>query len=306
MSRLILSFITFFLVSYVGFAQATDLVFSDVAGGGNIPLNVVEAGSADGKEILFIHGVSQSYLSWRAQLTSDQLQGFRMVAFDLRGHGNSAKPWTSKDYGDSALWADDVAAVIAAKKLEKPFVVAWSYGGIVLMDYIRHYGAADIAAINLVANTGVLIDRIEDPNSGDAEIMRQMIANQARQQSPDIEENMASVRFSVSLLTEVNLGEAWRQEAHIVSMMTPSYVRRALAERKIDNTDLAGLLRDVPILLTYGAKDGSVTGPMAETFRSTYRQTITSKYDGIGHSPFAEDSERFNRELFEFANSTGH
>ena len=91
----------------------------------------------------------------------------------------------------------------------------------------------------------------------------------------------------------------------MVTMMTPSYVRRALAGRKINNKDLAGPLSDMPILLSYGAKDGSVTSPMAEAFRSIYRQTITSKYDDIGHSPFAENSERFNRELFEFANSIG-
>ena len=303
MSRFVLSIITILLVSNVGFAKAKDLVFSEVSGGGNIPLNVVEAGSPNGKEILFIHGVSQSHLSWRAQLASDQLQDFRMVAFDLRGHGNSAEPWLSKDYKESALWAEDVAAVIAAKKLKNPVVVAWSYGGIVLMDYIRHYGIAGIAAINLVANTGVLIDRIEDPKSSDAEIIRQMIANQVRQQSPDIEENMASVKFSVPLLTEANLGEAWREDSLMVTMMTPSYVRRALAGRNIDNKDLSESLSDVPILLSYGAKDGSVTDLMAEKFRSIYRQTITSKYDGIGHSPFAEDSERFNSELFEFANS---
>jgi len=102
-----------------------------------------------------------------------------------------------------------------------------------LMDYIRHYGTADIAAIHLVANSGALIDRIDDPKSSDGEIMRQMIANQVRQQSPDIEENLASVRFAVPLLTEANLGEAWRQDALMVTMMTPSYVRRALAGRKL-------------------------------------------------------------------------
>ncbi|MDG2243732.1 MAG: alpha/beta hydrolase [Rhodospirillaceae bacterium] len=305
MSRVTFAFITLFLANIVGSTQATDLIFSEVFGGGNAPLNVVEAGSKDGKEILFIHGVSQSYLSWSAQLSSDQLQVFRMVAFDLRGHGNSAKPWKSEDYYDSKIWAEDVAAVIAAKGLMKPVVVAWSYGGVVLMDYIRHHGTSGIAAINLVANTAVLMDRIEDPKPGDETIMRQMIANQSLQQSPNIEANIESVNLSVSLLTEVEMGDAWLQKARMTSMMTPSYVRRALAGRKIDNKDLAGSLSDIPTLLSYGAKDGSVTDPMAEKFRSTYRQTITSKYDGIGHSLFAEDSERFNKELYKFANSIG-
>ncbi len=303
MTYMISILVTFFLFTHTDLGQAADLVFSEVDGGGGIPLNVVEAGSQDGREILFIHGVSQSYLSWRDQLDAEEMQGFRMVAFDLRGHGNSAKPWTAEDYNDSELWAEDVAAVIAAKKLEKPVIVAWSYGGLVLLDYVRHYGTDKIAALNLVANTAALIDRIEDPKSGDAELMRQMIANQSRQQSPDIEENLASVRFSVPLLAEVDLGDSWREDALMVTMLTPSYVRRALAGRKIDNKDLADSLRDIPVVLSYGSKDGSVTDPMAEAFRSTYRQTITSRYNGIGHSPFAEDTKRFNTELVEFVNS---
>ncbi|MEQ9444747.1 MAG: alpha/beta hydrolase [Rhodospirillaceae bacterium] len=304
MTYMISILVTFFFVTHAGLAQAVDLVFSEVSGGGGIPLNVVEAGSKDGREILFIHGVSQSYLSWRDQLKAEEMQGFRMVAFDLRGHGNSAKPWTAEDYNDSELWGNDVAAVIAAKNLTKPVIVAWSYGGIVLMDYIRHHGTANIAAINLVANTAALIDRIEDPKPGDVELMRQMIANQSRQQSSDIEKNLASVRFSVPLLTEADLGDAWQQDALMVTMLTPSYVRRALAVRKIDNKDLVGSLSETQILLTYGANDGSVTEPMAAAFQTTLPQTIISRFEGIGHSPFVESAERFNSELVEFVKSS--
>lgn len=287
-----------------GFSQKTDaqeLRFSTVPGGGNIPLNVVEAGASDGHEILFIHGVSQSYLSWHAQLTSEDLQKFRLVAFDLRGHGNSAKPWSPEDYTNANLWADDVASVISEKKLNRPTIVAWSYGGLVLMDYIRHYGTENVAAINLVANTASLIDYIPDPKPGDELIMQQMAANQPRQQSLNIIENLASVRFAVPLLTEVDMGDAWRRDAHMITMMTPSYVRRALAKRKIDNKDLRGVMNKIPILLSYGSEDGSVTQPMAAMFKDRLPQTQFSVYQGIGHSPFAEASGRYNRELMDFA-----
>ena len=116
-----LSFIALFfgaVLQLSTIAYAENFVFSEVTGGGGVPLNVTEGGSPLGKEILFIHGVSQSYLSWLPQLNSDQLKGFRLVAFDLRGHGNSAKPWNNEDYADSRIWADDVAAVMAAKKAQ--------------------------------------------------------------------------------------------------------------------------------------------------------------------------------------------
>ena len=64
------------------------------------------------------------------------------------------------------------------------------------------------------------------------------------------------------------MGMSWRREAEMVGIMTPSYVRRALATRQIENNDLIGRLERVPILLSYGAQDGSVTNPMAADLQS--------------------------------------
>ena len=41
---------------------------------------------------------------------------------------------------DSKLWADDVNAVIEALSLDHPILCGWSYGPLVILDYIRHYG----------------------------------------------------------------------------------------------------------------------------------------------------------------------
>lgn len=62
-------------------------------------------GVPDGSPILFIHGYAQSHLAWSAQYESALAGEFRMVAMDLRGHGDSAKPLTQTFYTDSSLWA---------------------------------------------------------------------------------------------------------------------------------------------------------------------------------------------------------
>ena len=54
----------------------------------------------NGPEILFIHGFSQSHLSWIKQVTSDLAKDFHMVTYDLRGHGNSDKPFEPERYKD--------------------------------------------------------------------------------------------------------------------------------------------------------------------------------------------------------------
>src|SRR5687767_3050819 len=120
-----------------------------VTGGGNCQLHVEEAGHPDGRPILFIHGFSQCRLSWSRQLHSDLTDDFRLVAIDNRGHGLSDKPRDA--YGDSKLWADDIQATITNLDLDRPILSGWSYGGVIICDYLRVYGEDRIGGINLVA-----------------------------------------------------------------------------------------------------------------------------------------------------------
>ena len=104
----------------------TVLETREIRGDDGSPLNLVTAGQSGGRSILFLHGFSQSYMSFLPQLTDRELgDGFRLAAFDLRGHGASGKPWTSAAYLESRRWAEDIAAVMRAARLDRPLVVAW-------------------------------------------------------------------------------------------------------------------------------------------------------------------------------------
>jgi non-heme chloroperoxidase len=107
-----------------------------IVGGGGVRLHAVETGDLSGRPIVFIHGVSQCWLAWSRQLSSDLANTFRLVAVDIRGHGLSDKP--HEGYADSRLWADDVRAVIRALDLDHPVLCGWSYGPLVSLDYLRH------------------------------------------------------------------------------------------------------------------------------------------------------------------------
>ena len=119
-----------------------------------IHLNVRETGNPQGRPVLFIHGFAQSHGSWTRQMDSVALQrDLRMIAFDLRGHGDSDKPLTKEAYHDPKKWALDVQSVIRATGVQRPCVVAWSYGGRVLNDYLSVFGDAELGALNYVAAT---------------------------------------------------------------------------------------------------------------------------------------------------------
>src|SRR6266567_2842954 len=124
----------------------------DVKAPDGLKIAACECGNPAGQEIIFIHGFSQSSLSWLRQLTNDKLsRDFRMVAYDLRGHGASDKPFGREKYAQDQQWADDLAAVIAAVGMKRPVLVGWSYAGRVISDYLRVHGPDRVAGINFVA-----------------------------------------------------------------------------------------------------------------------------------------------------------
>src|SRR6266852_9010089 len=119
-----------------------------ITAGGGIQLHLVETGNSSGRPIIFIHGFSQCWLAWNRQMSSDLADDYRLVAMDMRGHGLSDKP--REGYADSRLWADDVNAVIKTLNLDHPILCGWSYGPLVILDYLRHYGEDDIRGVNFV------------------------------------------------------------------------------------------------------------------------------------------------------------
>src|SRR6185503_7988495 len=116
-----------------------------------VAISVREWGRADGWPIVFVHGLAQAHLSFLPQFASGLAARHRLVAYDLRGHGESAKPADPVYYQQGRRWADELAAVIDGLALDKPIVVGWSLGGRVLRQYLIHHGDAKLGGVHIVS-----------------------------------------------------------------------------------------------------------------------------------------------------------
>ena len=272
--------------------------YMTVEGADDVPLHVVTAGSRDKPAILFIHGIGQSHYSFHRQLDSDLADDFFLVAFDLRGHGASGKPWTSDAYDNVTVWAQDVAAVIDATQARRPVLVAWSYGTLVAMDFMREFGVADIAGVNLTGAIGALrpfrMPETDDPAMEEFARIREL------QLSPDLVDNIRAGELMVPWLTAHPIPETERQRFQSIALMFPAYARRAMMSRQLDNQDMVARLR-LPILFSLGQEDNPAQLEDAADIVATHDNMSLSVYDGVGHSVFFEEPARFNAELREFA-----
>jgi non-heme chloroperoxidase len=264
-----------------------------VQGGGGLRLHVREWGPADRPPILFIHGISQSHLCWAKQYESTLGEEFRLVAYDLRGHGMSQAPLEPEHYTDATLWADDVAAIIEQLRLDRPVLVGWSYGGFVICDYLRVHGQDRIAAVDFVGGGVKLGEAAFGTLIGPG-----FLDNVPDAIAEDLPTNIRGMRGLVKAFPARPLPPEEVETLLASSMTVPARIRANLAAREIDGDDVLRRLT-VPLLVSQGRADTLVLPAMAEHVLATCPTAEASWYDGVGHTPFLEEPERFNRELAE-------
>ncbi|MEJ1977541.1 MAG: alpha/beta hydrolase [Acetobacteraceae bacterium] len=252
-----------------------------------------EWGNPDGPEILLVHGVAQCHLAFARQTASDLARDYRLLAYDLRGHGASEKPLEPFLYQDGTMWADDLNAVIAARCRRKPILVGWSMGGRVARQYLIHYGDSKLSGINFVASRV-----IEDPSvtgPGSPSLRSGQTADLAGQID-------AAIAFLEACFHKQPSEEDFRV-ALAYNMLTPRPVREAIGTWRTDPAIVIAALRKVrvPTLITQGLADRVVLPRAAEMIGEAVKHAQISWYEGSGHSPFYEDAPRFNAELAKFA-----
>jgi pimeloyl-ACP methyl ester carboxylesterase len=270
----------------------SSLAHAIVTGGGGARLHVVETGNPTGRPIVFIHGFSQSWLSWGRQLRSDLAEDYRLIAMDMRGHGLSEKPLHG--YADSTLWAADLHAVIQSFDLQEPVLCGWSYGPLVILDYLRCHGDEGIGGVNFVSGITEL---------GGARAMAALLpeflnlvpgllANEATESARSLE-TLARMCFT----HEPSPDELCRMLEYSVAV--PAHVRQALFSRSFDNDDLLPKIRK-PVLLTHGLDDRIVDPAVVKQHTAAMAHAQIHMMTNAGHAPFWDDAPAFNQRLRAF------
>jgi non-heme chloroperoxidase len=263
-----------------------------IVGGGGVRLHAVETGNPRGRPIVFIHGFSQCGMAWRRQMHSELADSFRLVALDLRGHGLSEKPL--EGYADSKMWADDIHAVIRGLSLDHPVLCGWSYGPLVILDYIRHYGEDDIRGVNFVG--GVTKLGSDDAASVLAPDFLSLIPGFF---STDIQQCIGAV---TTLARMCFVRPQSDEEFYLTlgyNVSVPAYVRQGLFTRSFDNDDLLPRIRK-PVLITHGDADAVVS--VAVIDRQMKRITHAQKdvMANGGHACFWDEPAAYNQRLRKF------
>ena len=242
-----------------------------------------------GRDVLLIHGFSQSHLSWLKQVSGPLASEFRLVSYDIRGHGGSDKPLEPAFYREPQRWADEVAAVIRHAGLQRPVLVFWSYAGRIALDYLGSRGVSGISGLVFVNATSKADSTVLGPATP---VLRAMIQD-------DLAANIDATLALLKVSTATPLPDEELRYMLAFNMVVPPTIRANLVGRAADYEATLRSLR-VPVLAIHGDKDTINLPAMADYTCATTRNARKIIYPGVGHMPFWEVPEAFDRDIGEF------
>src|SRR4051812_46539376 len=235
-------------------------IWFEDTGGAGIPLVLLHAGTG-------------STRMWRHQVPAFSAAGYRVVAYDRRGHGQSSS--------GEVIAVDDLHALMDFLSLRKVHLLGTAAGGIVAFDFALSYPARLHSLV--VANS---IGGVQDP---------EYLELQARlRPKPQFDALPAEVR---------ELGPSYRaanpEGVHRwVELENPGPMPKVQTRNRITFASLETLA--MPTLLITG--DADLYSPLS-VLRMFEKRIKTSKSVVIpecGHSAYWEQAERFNREVLAF------
>jgi pimeloyl-ACP methyl ester carboxylesterase len=128
-------------------------------GGVRLAVRVHDAPTASAPGLLLHHGLASSQRIWDLLLPRLSRR-FRVVTFDARGHGRSAKP--SSGYGVEPVVADALA-VLRTTRLRRPLVIGHSWGATIALELAARHPRAVAGAILVDGGLGSLRDTMDWP-----------------------------------------------------------------------------------------------------------------------------------------------
>ena len=252
-----------------------------------------EEGEPEAPVALLLHGYPNSSFMWKDVMPAVAAAGFRAVAPDFGGYGDSPLP-----DGDEGTWADHVQALddfVADHDLAPVVLVVHDWGGLIGLRWAcdRPYCVRALA----IMSTGFfpdgkwhgLAEGMRAPGQGE-----QIIGSLTRETFGEL------IRNASPKVTEDQLDEYWkgfaddeRRAAHLALYRSGEFSELRAYEGTLQRME-------VPTLILWGEHDAFAPVAGAHRFKKEIPHAELVVLDDAGHFLTEDDPERVAQELSRF------
>ena len=254
------------------------------------------SGHPEARPVILIHGLLASADDWEGTAAELAATGWRSLAPDCPGHGNSSAPHEPGAY-DLVHIADVLRALAVALRYAPAVIVGNSMGGAIAQEYaIRHPG--DVSALVLVDSAGDMRQPLER-----AEGHEEFVAEEFKLA---LEQGMEAV-WDFHQRARGWMNASWaapeaqaKMKARIcrTSPYGYLYADRALGNRRKTLADLAHL--NVPTLVISCEHETAPLKEVAEDLAAAIPNASFETIPNAWHQPHLENPARFHQTLLRF------
>jgi non-heme chloroperoxidase len=271
--------------------------------------------SGQGKPVVLIHGLTASSRHFQKQIPV--LAGhFQVIAFDLRGHGQSQ---ASEDSLTLTRLAKDLKQLLDYLQITRASFIVWSMGAHVIFEYIKNYSCKEIENIIIIEMAPKLL-KAADWNFGlpgvfsrikgdfgheDNLYLLSVLLDNWKVYSKVVAQRILNkslcnekMEFNTAadfkgkddlpwLYEEARKNKAWVIAAFWISMAMQDY--RPLLKNI-----------NVPCLITYGDESNYYPPENSTYMAGQIPNARVMEFRGCGHALHIQDAELFNKAVIDF------
>jgi len=247
-----------------------------------------DEGESGAPVIIFIHGFPFNKSMWDKQFKALK-ENYRVIAYDVRGHGNSD---AGKGDFSIELFANDLLSFMDALKIDKAMLCGLSMGGYIALNAVENYPDRFDALI--LSDTTCVADTPE------AKEKRLKAIESIKKSGVEkyAEESIKNLFAPESLSTKKEEIAAVREMIVNTSKQSLYKTLQAFYKRKETCSKLHDI--NVPVLIVVGKEDKITPPEAAQMMHEKIEDSILYIIEHAGHLSNIENPFDFNNKLEEF------
>ncbi|MCW2497849.1 MAG: putative hydrolase [Jatrophihabitans sp.] len=257
-------------------------------------VSYLEAGPRDGPPVLLLHGLLSDATTWELALPALASHGLRVIALDLPGHGDSAKPRGTYLLDDFAIALDRVLPLLG---MESATVVGHSFGGAITVHFGYHYPhrvqrqvLVSAGGLGREVNVGLRLLTVDGAEAVvgavlDRRIIRRLLGSQRLHRAAGLtEDRLVNLRRIFRSLADPPARSAFFASAR--GVIEPSGQRGSFHEMEY-------LVEHLPTMLVWSSQDSVIPVAHARDTHLRLPQSRLVVFPGGGHEPHRRNAQPF-------------
>jgi pimeloyl-ACP methyl ester carboxylesterase len=254
-----------------------------------------------GQPIVLIHGYPMDAHSWERQTKVLLAAGYRVIAYDRRGFGQSSKTTVGYDYDTLAA---DLNALLTKLDLTDVVLAGFSMGSGEVARYVGTYGTERVAKVAFLASLGPFLLQTDDNPSGVPQSVFDGIIEAAQADRFAWFRNFYKGFYNLDENLGSRISEDAVEASWIVAIGSAPVAAYAVVPSWL--TDFRGDIEKlkasaVPAMIVHGTADNIVPiGSTAQPFHALLPDATYVEIEGGSHGLLWTHAEEVNSALLAF------